>query len=170
MIYHTTVAFIFALFLTPIARALPQPCSDDISPGSQAVQQGLLDGDAQHTLAFVQSLGGTISYDPIYDNPNRSMNTVACSTPLASRYRYFGDIPNFPYIGGAFDVARGSPNCGACWILTNLGNGAYIYLTAIDRDPNGFTIGVSAFNRLKGDGRGGGKVDIGKVPPHFCGF
>ena len=98
------------------------------------------------------------------------MNTVACSNPLISRYPHFGDIPNFPYIGGAFDVVWGSPNCGACWKLTNLENGAYIYLTAIDRAPNGFKIGVSAYNTLKGDGEEGARIDVVNVLPRFCGF
>jgi len=98
------------------------------------------------------------------------MSTVACSNPLEPRYPYFGDIPNFPFIGGAFDVEEGSPNCGACWKLTNLENKAFIYLTAIDRAPDGFKIGVLAYDTLKGDGGEGALVDIVNVPPHYCGF
>jgi hypothetical protein len=167
MIYRTAVAFIFALFLTQIAHALPRACSDHISPASQPVQHRLPYGGAPHIFASVQS--PVVTYDPVYDNPDGSMNTVACSSPLQPQYPYFDDIPNFPYIGGAYDVEFGSPNCGACWNLTNSENGVFIYLTAIDRAANGFNIGVSAYNTLKGDGEDV-TVDAVKVPPSSCGF
>ena len=184
MIYppRTTVAFIFTLFIAQISRALPQTYSEHISPASSSVSvqhhlsNDVVDQAQWHTLrlsAPSESAPG-ITHDSKYDNPNISMSTVACSNPLEPRYPLFGDIPNFPYIGGAFDVVerRGSPspNCGACWKLTNLENEAVIYLTAIDSAPDGFKIGVLAYDTLKGDGGEGALVDIVNVPPHYCGF
>ena len=164
MIYLTT--FFLTLFLIQISRALPQACSNHISPASKSVQHRLSYGDAPHTLASVQSS----MCDPKYDNPNGSMHATACANPLESRYPLFGDIPNFPYIGAASDVTPGSPNCGECWNLTNLGNGAHIYVTAIDSIPFGFvTMSVSACNALKID-EGVVEIGGGKVLPHFCGF
>ena len=165
MIYRTTVAFIFTLFLTQIARALPQAIDDHIFPASESDQHRLPHGGSPHALRPV------ITEDPIYDNPLGLMSSLACSNPLEPRYPYFGDIPNFPWVGGAYDVVWGSLNCGQCWRLTNLENGAFIYLVAINRSPNGFNIGSWAYNALmNGDGRDVSMVDAVKVPGRFCGF
>ena len=57
------------------------------------------------------------TYDTTFDNKAGSLHSVACSNGpngLSSRFPTFGDISNFPFIGGAFDVAWNSPNCGGC--------------------------------------------------------
>jgi len=63
------------------------------------------------------------TWDGVFDNKSGSMNTAACSNGqfgLASRFPTFGDVPTFPFIGGAFAVSGwNSPNCGTCWSLTN---------------------------------------------------
>ncbi len=55
------------------------------------------------------------TYDTTY-NKSGSMNNV---NGLAARFLTFGDVPSFPFIGGALDVVWNSPNCGLCWKLTN---------------------------------------------------
>jgi hypothetical protein len=62
----------------------------------------------------------------------------------------FGDVPNFPSIGGAFDIAWNSPNCGGFWLITNKGNGFVTVMTAIDTAGAGFSIAETAFRRLNG--------------------
>ena len=129
MIYRTTVAFIFTLFLTQIARALPQACSDHIFPASKSVQHHLPYGGAPHNPAFVQFT--EIHLDRAYDNSEGSMYDVEC-VDLTGTHPPFEDIPTFPYVGGTYDIQLGnSGNCGACWKLTNsenksFGNGAEV--------------------------------------------
>ena len=165
MIYRTAVAIIFTLFLTQIARALPQAIDDHIFPASESDQHRLPYGGEPHTIDYA------VTFDPKYDNPNRSMSTVTCSNPLEPRYPYFIDIPGFPFIGGAYDVVKGSPSCGRCWRLTNMENGASIYFTAIDRAAKGFSIGGWTLSRLMGgDRKDVSRVGASKVPNRFCGL
>ena len=169
MIYRTTVAFIFTLLLTQVARALPQACSDHTSPASKSVQHHLPNGGAPYTLASVQA-PMIVTCDPKFDIPAGFMSTVACANPLEPEYPLFKNIPSFPFIGGAYDAEAGSDNCGACWKLTNADNDGYhIYLAAIDRAAFGFNIGVTGCDTLRGDGIVT-KVNAEKVPASFCGF
>ena len=99
----------------------------------------------------------TVSYDTVYDNSAQSLLTVSCSNGpygLDPPYNTFGDLPDFPYIGGAAAVAGwGSPNCGTCWQLqytTPQGTQNTINVLAIDHTDAGFNIGLSAFNALVG--------------------
>jgi len=105
----------------------------------------------------------TVSFDQTYDNPNGSLDTVACSDGPNGLLTKglgpnFGNLPNFPNIGGAAAVAGfNSPNCGTCWELTF--NGTSINVLAIDSTLSGFNIALGAFNNLT-DGNG---VFLGRI-------
>ncbi|EPT06122.1 hypothetical protein FOMPIDRAFT_1026956 [Fomitopsis schrenkii] len=102
----------------------------------------------------------TVSYDTTYDNSGQSLLTVACSdgpTGLDPPYSTFGDLPDFPYIGGAAAVSGwGSSNCGTCWQLHKLswtsprGVDYTVNVLAIDRATEGFNIAHEAMNTLTG--------------------
>jgi hypothetical protein len=159
MIYFTT--FIFTLLLSHIARAAPA-CGDVASP------QELY--NTEQLLATYK-----VTWDATYDNPGGNTDSVACSNGpngLASTYPYFDDFPDFPYLGGAFNVKWGSPNCGKCWKLTNTQTGRWIYFTAIDATGSGFNIGQKAFIALNGGTVGNGTLEAEaiSVPHHFCGL
>ncbi|XWX01387.1 hypothetical protein V2A60_009414 [Cordyceps javanica] len=109
------------------------------------------------------ALGVTVSYDTGYDNGSRSLRDVSCSdgdNGLISRYHWQtqGEIPRFPYIGGAEAVAGwNSPSCGTCWRLDYKGRS--INVLAIDHANAGFNIALDAMNKLTG-GRG---VEVGRI-------
>jgi hypothetical protein len=167
MIYLTT--FFLALFLTPIARALPRGCHDVISLETDTNQHDFAYGDTQ-VAPIPSPLKAT--YDQTFDNPSGLVNNVACSNGdngLASKYPTFSDFPNFPYIGGAFDIAWNSPNCGSCWRISNPANNVWIYITAIDTAGHGFNIAKEAFKTLSnGDIGNTLVVDAQKVSDHPC--
>ena len=145
-----TISFALALFFTQVAHALPQPPAPTPTP-----------------------LRAT--FDTTFDNPNLSLNNVACSNGdngLVSKFPTFSTIPNYPNIGGAFDVAWNSPNCGDCWSITNPANGASIYMTAVDTAGAGFNMATAAFETLNGGQIGKGVLDVTatKVAPSFCGL
>jgi hypothetical protein len=115
------------------------------------------------------------TFDPTYDNKFGSMNTVACSNGangLSARFPTFGDVPSFPFIGGAFDVVWNSPNCGGCWTLTNPATGTSINFVAVDAAGTGFNIAQEAFVQLNGGQIGKGALDViaSKVAPSVCGL
>ena len=115
------------------------------------------------------------TYDTTFDNKAGSLNNVACSNGpngLAARFPTFGDIPNFPFIGGAFDVVWNSPNCGGCWNITNPTTGVSIQITAVDTAGAGFNIAQEAFEKLNGGQIGQGVVDVvaNKVASSVCGL
>ncbi|KAF8467140.1 Cerato-platanin-domain-containing protein [Russula ochroleuca] len=162
MIYFTT--FILALFLTQIARALPA-CNDPIYPESSTP-------DSQFNLPIPSPL--KVTYDPTYDNPHGSLNSVACSNGengLVSKYPTFNKLPSFPFIGGAYDIVWNSPNCGGCWKITNEANNASIHLIGIDTAGAGFNIAEAAFKRLNGGKLGNPLiVKAHRIPRSVCGF
>ena len=164
MIFLTT--FILTLFLTQIARALPEACGDPIYLDSESSTL-----DAQINLQFPSPLDTRrVTFDHVYDNKARSLQSVACSN-LFPRFKTFGDLPTFPRIGGAFDITFHSPNCGGCWTLTNKENNRAINITAIDHAAHGFHIAEAAFKRLSGGKLGNAlQVDARKVPASFCGL
>ncbi|ROW16044.1 hypothetical protein VPNG_02506 [Cytospora leucostoma] len=94
----------------------------------------------------------TVSYDTGYDLSSRSLTVVSCSdgaNGLITKYGYQtqGDIPDFPYIGGADAIAGwNSASCGTCWQLTYGSNS--IKVLAIDHAASGFNIGEDALNAL----------------------
>lgn len=107
-------------------------------------------------LALANVPIATVTYDTIYDNPDLSMNNVACSDGpnglITKGYPTMGSLPSFPYVGGAGTISGwNSESCGNCYGLTY--NGTTIYLTAVDYAASGFNIGLRALDRLTG-GRG----------------
>ncbi|KAJ8519987.1 hypothetical protein ONZ45_g3125 [Pleurotus djamor] len=104
-------------------------------------------------------LSTSVTYDQTYDNPQGSLNTVACSNGpnglLTRGYTNFKSLPNFPNIGGASAVTGwNSENCGTCWELTfTNGQGVKktINVLAVDYAANGFNIGLTAMNNLTSD-------------------
>jgi hypothetical protein len=166
MIYLTT--FILVLFLTQIALALPQACSDPISPELLTPDPY---GDTEFNFQIPSPLRAT--FDKTFDNSQGSLNSVACSdgdNGLAAKYPNFGKLPGFPHIGGAFDIAWNSPNCGGCWSVSNKASGATIFVTAIDTAEVGFNIAEAAFKQLNGGQLGEGVLEVvaRRVNPSIC--
>ena len=149
-----TISFALALFFTRVAHALPQP---DIIPRDPAAPPST----------------PRAAFDSTFDNPNYSVGNVACSNGangLAAKYPTFSKVPGYPYIGGAWDVAWNSPNCGGCWKITNPKNGAWVYMTAVDTAGHGFNLGTAAFNALTGGSKTTIDVTATKVSSWFCGM
>jgi hypothetical protein len=122
----------------------------------------------------IPSLLRTTYYDCTYDNKHGSLNSVACSNGqngLVSRYPTFGKHPSFPYIGGAFDIAWNSPNCGGCWKTTNKKNRKSIYIIATDTAGHSFNLAEAAFRKLN-NGQLGNTLEVTaqKVPPSIYGL
>lgn len=90
---------------------------------------------------------GPAVYNNIYDNPDGSLNTVACSE-LFSKYPTFDDVPYFPFIGGAPDTTYNSENCGAVWRIT-AADGEWIDFVGVD-NAGGFVLSEEAFKKLGG--------------------
>ncbi|KAN0126470.1 Cerato-platanin domain containing protein [Russula decolorans] len=163
MIYFTIL--IFTLLLSHIARAMPA-CGDVASPEDQVEYDTY--GDDELVLATYK-----VSWNAKYDDPNGSTNSVACSNGphgLAPKYPYFRNFPDFPYLGGSYDISHGSSNCGKCWKLSYKGRS--IYFTSIDGYGGGYSIGRKAYIALYGGTGGPGSLDANaqSVPGHFCGF
>jgi len=148
MFYYTTL--VLALFFTQAVRAIPQ-----VPPPS--------------------TITARVTFDRTYDNPSGSMNGVACSSGangLALRFPTFGNLPSFPYIGGAFDVVWNSTNCGGCWSLTNPTTGVNINLAAIDAASPGFNIAEEAFAKLTNNQIDAGSIEVVayRISPSVCGL
>ncbi|KFH45910.1 Protein SnodProt1-like protein [Hapsidospora chrysogenum ATCC 11550] len=105
----------------------------------------------------------TVSYDPAYDDPARSLTEVACSNGdngLITRFgwRTLAEVANFPRIGGAVAVGGwNSPSCGTCWRLEWRGN--VVNVLAVDHDGAGYNIGLAAMNSLTNNRA----VELGRV-------
>ena len=163
MIYFTT--FIFTLLLTHTARAVPA-CSDVAPP--EDMYDPTYD-DEQLVLATQNA-----TRDPNYDDPNGDTRTLACSY-LYPRYPYLKDLPDFPYIGGSYNIRWPHlPNCGKCWKLTNTKTHKSTYLLAIDKTKPGFDFALSKLSFVGLSSRTVVpptlEVDSEPVPAHFCGF
>ncbi|KAF8489426.1 Cerato-platanin-domain-containing protein [Russula emetica] len=146
-----SITFALALLLTHVAHALPH---------------------AEHNNTR-RSTTLLATFDTTYDNPSGSLNDVACSNGangLAATFPTFGDIPTFPYIGGAPGIVWNSPNCGGCWQLVSA-TGASIFMTAIDSSST-FNIAQEAFEALNGGQVGQGTLVVfaEQVPPYLCGL
>ena len=72
------------------------------------------------------------TFDTTYDDRSGSLNGVACCSNgengLVARFPTSGNIPTFPFIGGAPDVVFNSANCGGCWKLTSTTTGASLIM------------------------------------------
>lgn len=122
----------------------------------------------------------TASYDTGYDNPQRSLSTVACSDGpnglLTHNFTTLGSLPMYPYVGGTPAVTGwNSPGCGTCWTVRYKnaeGTARSINLLAIDAASN-YNIPTSAMNDLT-DGQANllGRVPVTavSVPPSVCGL
>jgi hypothetical protein len=88
----------------------------------------------------------------MYDDPQGSMDTVACSNGqngLGMKYKTFGSIPSYPFIGSPYNISGpSSPNCGSCWVITNPATGLSIQMTSIDSSGVGFNLTAQAFAAL----------------------
>jgi len=103
------------------------------------------------------------TFDPTFNNSGGSMDTVACSdgdNGLATEFPTFGDVPSFPFIGGAFDIVWNSTNCGSCWNITNPATGLSIQMTAIDTSGVGFNLAQEAFGNLTNGDTNLGVIDV----------
>jgi len=132
-------------------------------------------------IATSSAMADSVRYDPVYDQKTGSLSTVACSNGpnglLTRGYKTFGDLPSFPYIGGAAAVTGwNSKECGSCWQLTFTnadGSKKSINVTAVDFTASGFNIALTAMNDLTGGhGVEYGVVDVTskKIDPTGCGF
>ncbi|KAA1467761.1 cerato-platanin-like protein [Dentipellis sp. KUC8613] len=117
------------------------------------------------------------TFDNFYDNRDASLNSVACSNGpagLVNRFPKLGNLPGFPYIGGAFAVSSwSSPNCGTCWSLTYPQTGVTINYLAIDTSGVGFNMAQGAMDKLtNGQTRSLGKINViaKQVPAASCGI
>ena len=159
--------FAFALFFVQAARALPEPGQLPLTPGECPYSAP----PSKHNVQPPFPLRAT--YDTTFDNSGGSMNGVACSNGvngLASKFPTFGDLPSFPNIGGAYDIVWNSPNCGACWSVTNPATGVTINITAIDSAGAGFNIAKEAFETLTDGDTSKGAIDViaEKILPSVC--
>ena len=103
------------------------------------------------------------TYDPTFDNSTGSMDGVACSNGangLETTFPTFGDVPSFPFIGGAYDIVWNSPNCGSCWNITNPETGLSIRMTAIDTSGVGFNLALEAFANLTNGDTSVGVINV----------
>jgi len=58
-----------------------------------------------------------VTLDDVYSQASNSLSGVACSDGanglLTKGYKTFGDLPDFPHLGGSSDVSWNSPECGS---------------------------------------------------------
>lgn len=121
-----------------------------------------------------------VQYDTVFDNPEASLNTVACSDGkngmVTKGYKTFGSLPSFPHIGAAIAVeGYNSVSCGSCWGLsyTSGKTTTTIYVLAIDRAVQGFVIAKTALEHLAGpQGVDAGKINVTatRVGGGLCGL
>jgi hypothetical protein len=181
-IFSTT--FALALLLTQVAHALPQGTSftppsfssPSPFPASPTVSiptttPSAVPNAPQPNLPTPSPLRAT--YDPTFDNSTGSMDSVACSNGdngLETTFPTFGDVPSFPFIGGAYDIVWNSPNCGSCWNITNPATGLSIRMTAIDTSGVGFNLALEAFANLTNGDTSAGVINVvaNKVSPTPC--
>ncbi|KAF8437511.1 Cerato-platanin-domain-containing protein [Boletus edulis BED1] len=123
-------------------------------------------------------------YDTFYDDPQTSLNSVACWTGgyglIGSGYNTFGDLLTYPAVGGIPMIdGWNSPNCGTCWLLTYThanGNVVSTLFTAInvgDQNPDGFTISQATMNYLTNENAGafdGATIGVIQMMAADCGF
>lgn len=123
-----------------------------------------------------QTTTQTLSYDPVYDDSSESLDYLACSNGSNGLetlgYSTLGQVPNFPYVGGAYTVTGwNSPACKTCYNLTY--EDKSISVLAVDSALEGFNVAQQAMDYLT-DGQSTqlGRVDVQSTPvdPAYCGF
>jgi hypothetical protein len=113
--------------------------------------------------------------DPVFDHAGVSMLSVTCrDASVLEKWRVLGDIPSFPFIGGAFDImGDNSNNCGSCWNITNPGTGVSVQMTAINRTFVGdFNLGVDTIGNLTKGDRSVSEINLvaTKISTTHCGL
>ncbi|KAH9174936.1 immunomodulatory protein [Lactarius sanguifluus] len=111
---------------------------------------------------FSVASADNVRFNTFYDNPQASLNNVACSNGnnglVTKGFPTFGSLPSFPGIGAAKALTFG---------------GNSIYITAIDTVGDGFDISLAAMNILtNGQAQ---KLDVvnaqaTQVDNSFCGL
>jgi len=128
----------------------------------------------QHSFSVASA--DKVRYNTYYDNPQTSLNNVACSNGanglITKGFTTFDSLPTFPDIGGVSAIKGwNSPLCGSCWKLTYKGN--WIHVIGIDTISDGFDISLKAMNYLT-DGKAQ-QLDVvdaqaTQVDKSFCGL
>lgn len=119
----------------------------------------------------------TLWYDTVYDQQGNPVTSFACPDLTTQGYNTFGDIPAWPFIGGAPQVqSTNSPSCGTCWELSYVNtNGItlFLYFLAIDTAPQGrFTISLDGMNYLTNNDAvalDGMPITVGQMGTDYCG-
>ncbi|KLO15151.1 Cerato-platanin, partial [Schizopora paradoxa] len=118
---------------------------------------------ASVTLAQRDQFIASVTFDQTFDNPDGSLDTVACSNGANGLetlgFTTFGSLPAFPFIGGAPNVTGfDSVECGTCWGLQF--DGVTINVLAIDVSSS-FNIALAAMNTLtNGQAEALGRVTV----------
>ena len=135
------IALIATLFLTQIARAVPQACYYPTSPEPSTPEEQFL----------VTAPIYTAKHDKEFDKADQSVTEVACSE-FAGRFPTFEDFPFFPYIGGAYETTKNSSHCGAVWKIANKDNSSrWIHFISIDNAVgDSFSLSGAAYYQLGG--------------------
>lgn len=127
--------------------------------------------------ALSQTSGtGSAGYDLVYDNPETSTLSLACSDGVNGLYTKghlkLSDLPRFPRVAAAETVTGwNSPKCGACYNLT--WEGVSVSVVVVDHTDSGFVLSLAALDTLAGgQGAGLGRVNITweEAIPANCGF
>ncbi|KAH6906715.1 snodprot1 [Coprinopsis sp. MPI-PUGE-AT-0042] len=114
----------------------------------------------------------SLSYDPIYDDAEGSLGSVACSDGanglLTAGYTTFGSLPGFPNIGGVPAVEGwNSAACGTCWQVTYTDAAGVTRsenIIAVDVGPRGFNLAQGAMDKLTGNqAEALGRIDVSSV-------
>lgn len=146
MIYFTT--FIFTLLLAHIAHA--EPACGDTAPPADVYEYDRLYENEQLVFDTYK-----VTSSDKYSDPAGSTQNTACSY-LVSKYPTFGDFPEFPNVGAAFDVPGPQDvNCLKCWNLTGQQTKKHVYFLAIDTIDTGFVLSKQTYSDLNN----------GPVPP-----
>ncbi len=128
---------------------------------------------------FSVASADVVRFNTFYDNPQTSLNNVACSDGvnglITKGFSTFASLPSFPGIGGVFAVKNwNSTACGSCWKLTS--QGTSIFVTAIDTISDGFDISQKAMitlanvNTLNGVVPDSINAQAVQVAESFCGL
>ena len=104
------------------------------------VVQVLLTSESVHSSSELELPGAAFTTQK-YDNPNQTISTSGinpnCSAYFTEKnFNTFGDLPNFPDIGGASPPSNTSNGCGNCWKLIMIhgdsDNPIYIKVFSVD--------------------------------------
>ncbi|KZV70896.1 Cerato-platanin [Peniophora sp. CONT] len=118
---------------------------------------------AATVLALVAAASTTVvKYDPVYNNPSQSLDTVACSDGsnglLNKGFTTFSSLPSYPNIGASQYVGGwNDADCGSCWNITYQGKSTFF--TAIDVATSGIVTSQTSLDKITG----GHAVEYGQI-------